>query len=118
VVFPGRLSNCSVCHAGDSYQLTGTWAAPTANGILGSTISTGASATDPTDNLRITPISAVCSSCHDSTTAQAHMQSPQGLPGGNFSATQATINGLTAEACSFCHGPGKVVDVKAVHNVP
>ena len=41
VVFPGKLNDCSTCHAGTSYQLTGIWAAPTANGILGNTISTG-----------------------------------------------------------------------------
>ena len=74
VVFPGKLNDCSTCHAGTSYQLTGVWAAPTANGILGSTISTGASTTDPSDNLRITPIAAVCSSCHDSAVAKTHMQ--------------------------------------------
>ncbi|MFA5913596.1 MAG: OmcA/MtrC family decaheme c-type cytochrome, partial [Burkholderiales bacterium] len=54
VVFPGKLNDCSTCHAGTSYQLTGTWAAPVADGVMGSTISTGASATDPADNLRIT----------------------------------------------------------------
>jgi len=115
VVFPGKLNDCAVCHAGSSYQLTGTWAAPTANGILGSTISTGASTTDPSDNLRITPIAAVCSSCHDTASAKLHMQF--GSNGGIFSATQAAINAATAEACTFCHGPGKSFDVQVMHGV-
>jgi OmcA/MtrC family decaheme c-type cytochrome len=115
VVFPGRLSNCTTCHTETSYQLQGTWATPTASGILGSTISTGASTTDPTDNLRITPTAAVCSSCHDSDTAKAHMQ--DAFNAGNFSATQAAISAGTAEACTFCHAPGRALDVKTVHGV-
>jgi OmcA/MtrC family decaheme c-type cytochrome len=115
VVFPGKLQDCSNCHIGTSYQLTGTWDAPTANGILGNTISTGASATGSADNLRITPIAAVCSSCHDNAVAKLHMQDT--FNAGNFSATQAQINAGPPEACSFCHGAGKVLDVKTVHGV-
>ena len=115
VVFPGELNDCTTCHTGTSYQLTGAWDAPTANGILGSTISTDASATDAADNLKITPIAAVCSSCHDNAVAKAHMQ--DAFNAANFSATQATINAAPPEACSFCHGAGRALDVKAVHGV-
>ena len=114
VVFPGILKDCSTCHAGTSYQLTGTWAAPTANGILGNTISTAALTADPTDNLRITPTAAVCSSCHDSASAANHMQ--VAFNGGLFSVTQAAI-AAAAENCSFCHGPGKTADVQVAHGV-
>jgi OmcA/MtrC family decaheme c-type cytochrome len=115
VVFPGKLNDCSTCHAGTSYQLTGVWAVPTASGIMATTFSTGASTTDPSDNLRITPTAAVCSSCHDSAQAKTHMQNA--VNGGNFSATQAAIKAATEEACSFCHGPGKAIDVQVVHGV-
>lgn len=115
VVFPGKLNDCSTCHIGTSYQLTGIWAAPTANGILGNTISTGASTTSSVDNLRITPISAVCSSCHDNAVAKLHMQ--DAFDGGNFSATQAAITAAAPENCSFCHGPGKAIDVQVIHGV-
>ena len=115
VVFPGKLSNCETCHTGTSYQLTGAWATPIASGILGSTISTGASSTDPTDNLRISPTAAVCSSCHDSDTAKTHMQ--DAFNGGNFSATQATLAAGSAENCTFCHGSGRLLDVKTVHGI-
>lgn len=114
VVFPGKLNDCAACHAGTSYQLAGTWAAPTANGILGSTIGRGADPKDPTDNLRISPTAAVCSSCHDSASVKLHMQDT--FPGGQFSATQAAI-AAAPEACAFCHGAGKVLDVKTVHGV-
>ena len=115
VVFPGKLNDCSACHAGNSYQLTGVWAAPTANGVLGTTVSTGASAADAADNLRITPTAAVCSSCHDTAAAKLHMQVE--FNGGNFSATQVAIKAAAQENCSFCHGAGKVYDVKTVHGV-
>ena len=115
VVFPGKLNDCSNCHVGTSYQLTGTWVAPAAGGILGSTISTGASTTDSTDNLRISPTAAVCSSCHDSDLAKSHMQDPN--MGGSFSVTQAAIN-ATSEHCVLCHGVGSFLDVQTVHSVP
>ena len=115
LIFPGKLNDCTMCHVGNTYQLTGVWGSPTANGILGNTISTGASGTDPADNLRITPIAAVCSSCHDSAVAKLHMQDV--FNAGNFSATQAAINAATPEACAFCHGAGNALDVKVVHGV-
>ncbi len=115
VVFPGKLNDCSRCHAGTSYLLTGVWDAPTANKILGNTISSGASTTDPSDNLRITPTTAVCSSCHDSGSAQNHML--DAFNGGKISVTQAAINAAAPENCSFCHGLGKTYDVQVVHDV-
>ena len=115
VVFPGVLSNCNTCHVNNSYQLTGRWAAPKANGILGSTISTGASATDPADNVRITPTAAVCSSCHDSSATAAHIVNPFGFPGGSFTDTNGAA---PEEGCSpLCHGPGGVRDISVVHRV-
>jgi OmcA/MtrC family decaheme c-type cytochrome len=115
VGFPGKLNVCTTCHTDTSYQLAGIWAAPTANGVLGTTIDTGASATDPADNLRKSPTAAVCSSCHDSASAQTHMESH----GANFSATQAVLDTGTQEGCAtLCHGPGGAWDLKKVHNVP
>ncbi|MDH5533984.1 MAG: OmcA/MtrC family decaheme c-type cytochrome [Betaproteobacteria bacterium] len=113
VVFPGRLSNCTACHTSTSYQLTGIWASPTANGILGNTFNTGASPTDASDNLRISPTAAICSSCHDGATAKVHME----LNGASFSATQAVLNGAVVENCAFCHGPGRTFDIKVLHGV-
>ncbi len=122
--FPGILNDCSTCHSGTSYQLTGTWEAPTQKGILATTIRTTPTATDatsyatqlatPDDDLNISPTAAVCSACHDGATAQAHMES---LGGAKFSDTQTTIN-TGFETCSVCHGPGAIADVQVVHSVP
>jgi OmcA/MtrC family decaheme c-type cytochrome len=123
VVFPGKLSNCTACHTETSYQLTGVWASPKANGILGATTNTGASATDPADNLRVSPTAAVCASCHDSATAQTHMSSmsaPAPFTGGpaQFDVTQSVLDASPEESCLACHGPDGPWQVKRVHGVP
>ncbi len=110
VVFPGKLNVCETCHVNLSYQLGGIWAAPSSNGILGTTVSSSASGTDPASNLRNSPTAAVCSSCHDGDPTRAHMIAN----GASFSATQAAI-AATPENCAFCHGVGKVFDVTVVH---
>jgi len=123
VVFPGKLNDCTTCHAGSSYELAGLWAPPTTNGVLGTTTitdpaahaTTGPAATDPADNLRTSPTAAVCSSCHDSAVDIAHIQ--DAFNGGQFSVTQAQIDAGT-ENCTFCHGAGKVLNVKSVHGIP
>jgi hypothetical protein len=80
--------------------------------VLGTSVASGVSPTDPADNLRHSPTAAVCSSCHDNDVAKAHMSDP--VNGGSFSATQAAINAKT-ETCEMCHGVGSVLDVKTVH---
>jgi OmcA/MtrC family decaheme c-type cytochrome len=127
VRYPGILNDCSTCHTGTTYQLTGIWETPTQNGILGSTIDAtptmvptvstklqvDAALNDPTDDLKISPTAAVCSSCHDTALEQAHMT----LNGALFAMTQSVING-GYETCAICHGPGAIADVKVVHGVP
>ena len=106
VQYPGDLQNCLSCHA------DGTYAVPLAASALGTTFDTGSVTSDPTDDRVITPASAVCSSCHDSAGARAHMEGN----GGNFDTTQAAINaGLVVEQCEVCHGTGRSVDVGEVH---
>ncbi len=127
VRFPGVLSKCDTCHLPDTYKLMdrsavggANWVYPAQNGIQGSTISTIPGATagtvaaqlaDRTDDLKISPTAAVCSACHDSVLAEAHMT----LNGALFGATQATIES-NLESCAICHGPGKIASVEFVHS--
>ena len=79
---PGNaLNNCENCHAAGTYTL------PLADGMQGTTISSGASLTDHADDLNISPNTAVCSTCHDSSGALTHMQ----VLGGNLSVKEADI---------------------------
>jgi len=108
VQYPGQLSDCEACHLPDTYML------PLPSVVLGTTFDTGSDHEDPTDDRVITPVSAVCSSCHDGNSARAHMETN----GGSFDTTQAAIdNGLVVEQCDVCHGEGRISDVKLVHNL-
>lgn len=121
--FPGFLNDCSTCHVGTTYTLTGKWEAPLQNNIQGSTTDDSPTMTagvntrdqvdaalnDPTDDLKITPTAAVCSSCHDDATTKAHMTS---LGGAVFDADISS----SYETCSVCHGPGGIADVQEVHS--
>jgi OmcA/MtrC family decaheme c-type cytochrome len=77
-----------------------------------------ASLQDPRDDYNISPIAAVCSSCHDSALEQAHMK----INGAVFSDTgvnSTQLNLLGAiETCAVCHGPGAVADLDVVHSIP
>ncbi len=131
VGFPGFVQDCETCHLAGTYELEGTWETPTLNGILASTTDSAPNATvggiatgpgsladglaDQDDDLNISPTAAVCSACHDSALAQAHMLVPGGAV---FDATQQYITDMVAgnfETCAVCHGPGRDADVEEVH---
>jgi len=108
VHYPGRLGNCLTCHAEDTYGV------PLAETVLGTTVDTGEDHESPLDDTVISPVTAVCSSCHDGTSARAHMEQN----GGSFATTQADIDdGKVLEQCATCHGEGRTVDVGLVHPV-
>jgi len=124
VRFPARLSNCLTCHVEANGK--GTFELPLASAVLGSTVSTGSTLAvppalgsvdvNPANDRKITPIAAVCSSCHDEAEAQVHMSSRR--QGGSFSALQSEItSGRIKERCVDCHGPGRDKDIRKVHQV-
>ncbi|MEZ5503297.1 MAG: OmcA/MtrC family decaheme c-type cytochrome [Halioglobus sp.] len=109
VQYPGNLADCVACHTSTGYTL------PLPSGVLGTTINTGLDLQSPVDDTVITPITAVCSSCHDDTEATSHMT----LQGGNFNTSQEAIDsGQVVETCNVCHSSGKEFDVTAVHDIP
>ena len=105
VTFPGVLNNCATCHAGTTYQV------PLKAEVLATTVDSGASIPDPTDDTNVTPTAAVCSSCHDSGTAQTHMEQN----GASFVMTGDP--GTYNETCEVCHAAGRIADVTVVHEV-
>jgi OmcA/MtrC family decaheme c-type cytochrome len=67
VNFIGNNMNCLTCHEPGTYSTDDAWA------TLPTTVDTGADVTDPSDDLNISPVTAVCSSCHDTDRAKEHM---------------------------------------------
>jgi OmcA/MtrC family decaheme c-type cytochrome len=93
VAFPGKLNDCQTCHVEGAYDL------PLPSGVLPTTI------TQAGEVVSVTPaIQSVCSACHDSTPAIAHMM------------LQTTSDSV--ETCAVCHGAGRDFDVVKVHSQP
>jgi OmcA/MtrC family decaheme c-type cytochrome len=66
--------------------------------------------TTQANNLVSSPITAVCSTCHDAATATAHMENN----GGSFYDPRSAAVTRT-EQCLVCHGNGKTADISTVH---
>ena len=143
VRFPGVLSKCETCHLADTYTLAdrsasggGNWEYPVTNGIQGSSVHTypGADPTTPDydslaiysdelkardDDYKYSPITSACSSCHDGALAKVHMSQNGGILGGDGSEQPLQESNAMAgnfEGCPVCHGPGRLADVKLVHD--
>ena len=56
------------------------------------------------------PVTAVCSSCHDARTSVDHMKQM----GGSFYEARSVAT-TKAEQCLICHGPGKAAAIALVH---
>jgi OmcA/MtrC family decaheme c-type cytochrome len=124
VNFPGELRNCTSCHVQNG---SGRWSfeLPLASGVLGTTTvtksnylnldGTGRSVdVDPSNDTKISPIAAACSSCHTKKEVREHMIRKGGA---SFNTTQAQIGVTVRERCASCHGPGKDKDVRKVHQI-
>jgi len=86
VGFIGQLRNCETCHLevgpeGSTYGAEAAWA------TLASTLDTGDALDDPSDDLNVSPVAAVCSSCHDGQASRDHML----LHGASFKALDEDI---------------------------
>jgi OmcA/MtrC family decaheme c-type cytochrome len=97
VLFPGNLADCQTCHAPSTYLLPP---------FPGTALPTQVAHIDPeTQGLivdgHVGPISAVCTSCHDSDAAATHVETQTGGDG--------------AEACAVCHAEGRIAPVSASH---
>ena len=74
-------------------------------------VCTVAAPCDPSYTTRVkSPITAACSTCHDSPNEITHMQQM----GGTFYGTRLAAKGQS-ELCMMCHGPGTVAAIAQVH---
>ncbi len=121
VRFPKKLRDCLNCHVEIGGR--GTFELPLPSTVLGTTVNTGSvyavplGATrtidlNPFNDLKITPIAAACSGCHDDSETRSHMVSTGGA---SFATLQQNIGVTVIERCVVCHGPGKDKDVRKVH---
>ncbi|MDP1831660.1 MAG: OmcA/MtrC family decaheme c-type cytochrome [Geothrix sp.] len=115
--FPGILNNCASCHTYNGYNVptTGTLLATreeaiNAAGNTTAALVTAALATANATDLMITPFTAACVTCHDSTAARAHMT----LNGGQIKVNRSALN-TAGEACAVCHGIGSTYDPVVIH---
>ena len=110
ITYPGRLNNCEGCHLPDAYYPVDP------SIVLGTTVDAGPDIAAPIDDRVISPNTAACGACHTSALAEEHMRQN----GGDFAATKTadgTLISSGVETCSLCHGPGRVADVKTMHDV-
>jgi len=121
VKFPGELRNCVTCHIDN--RIKGTFELPLSPDVLGSTFDTKSISasgavtidTDPINDVKVSPTAAVCSSCHDGGEEIDHMVHTGGA---SFGTTQAELdNRVVVERCVTCHGPGKKMSVRRVHEI-
>jgi OmcA/MtrC family decaheme c-type cytochrome len=113
--YPRNPRDCAACHVDDGAR--GTFELPPAPTVLGSTFNTRSFLpdgtvkvdADPANDVKVTPTAAICSSCHDSDKAVAHM-----VQTGRASFSAAG-NQAVAERCATCHGPGRDKSVRKVH---
>lgn len=114
--YPGKLNNCEGCHVTPAANATGSYYPVDPAKVLATTVDVGANRSTTTDDVAWSPNVAICSGCHLTSTAEAHM-----LQNGGSKTLTKNADGTTAggplETCALCHGPGRVADVKEVHKI-
>lgn len=94
VRYPNDRRICTACH------LDGTFGLPLPANALGTTTDTKAIANDNSDDTKIRPITATCTSCHDDAGTASH-------------AASKVVN--NAETCVQCHRTGLLVGPDFAH---
>jgi len=104
VGYPRPSSDCRACHTADTFQLTSV---PRNKPAMATRVGNGGGVQETF----VSPQSAVCWSCHIGASAENHMS----FFGGQINVSEAELLIPGQETCVGCHGPGRVLDVGAVH---
>jgi len=104
--YPRPSSDCRACHSSDTFQLTSI---PRNKPAMATRVWNG----DDVQDTFVSPQSAVCWSCHIGSSAENHMS----FFGGQINVPDAELQIPGQETCVGCHGPGRALDVGAVHPV-
>jgi OmcA/MtrC family decaheme c-type cytochrome len=102
-VFPNELNNCRLCHEGESFRLEAIPAgAPSTLANENPTLLHRGTSAHGSSEPRILPMTAACTSCHDTGTARNH-------------ADGHVVNGV--EGCVGCHGTSGSESVYDLHGL-
>lgn len=108
VSYPQSLGRCTACHTDEKVYAARAGALPITVDA-GTNLSSGADTLRWRDDRADSATAGTCRSCHDSSSAVAHMQQQ----GGAFSVPKTLVP--SNESCAFCHGPGNLHDTAAAH---
>jgi OmcA/MtrC family decaheme c-type cytochrome len=117
-----KVSECTACHEGESYQLPTSQ--PASITVFNTTVDAGADPAILADNVRQNAAFAVCTSCHDQVQFEREDEALPSCVGPN-SGPDGVVPCLHSGGavgstfdCSACHNPASPFSVKAVHKVP
>jgi OmcA/MtrC family decaheme c-type cytochrome len=114
--YPGHLNNCEGCHITPGAEDTASYYPVDSSRVLATTVDAGADRGSAEGDIAWSPNTAVCSACHTSTVAEAHMLQNGGSKT-LIKDADGTTPGAPPETCQLCHGPGRTADVKVLHGV-
>jgi OmcA/MtrC family decaheme c-type cytochrome len=106
VTYPQSIARCEACHVDGTYYT----ARP---GAVAISTDSGANLFNLTDDTWNTATAGTCGTCHSDDSAKAHMVQNGGQFGVVGGKTQTPSS--ATEACSVCHGPGRVADTVQAH---
>lgn len=116
VIYDG-LKNCAACHVDDSYKQDKSVLGTSVTYAVDTSIDSANAAvtdTDASDNLVNSPKASVCSSCHTSANAKAHMTNEGGAAFGTVTQGALAAGGVF-ESCDGCHATGAMRPVDSAH---
>jgi len=119
VTYPGKINNCEGCHVPSTDDKPAGYYPVDSTLVSGTTFD----ANDPAtfgDDVVTSPNAAVCSSCHVSSLARAHIEQNGGYfmrQGVKDAVTGKMLPGGDVETCALCHGPGRSADVREMHGI-
>jgi len=141
ITYPGILNDCATCHLPGTFDYSASASAAALDNRLFRTAAqgtyspafenapyvqtgvnygngfsfnagTGVTTEASPATLVISPTTAACTACHDSSSAISHVKGN----GGSFYQSRGSVIGSGGESCMVCHGTGRSADIAVVHS--
>jgi OmcA/MtrC family decaheme c-type cytochrome len=111
ITYPQSLDRCQACHIDGTYYTARPGAVAISTG-------SGVDLFNLKDDTWSSATAGTCGTCHSDSTAHAHMVQNGGqfdVDGENADDEKTQVPSSATEACTVCHGPGRVADTVQVH---